>query len=692
MAALLFILALSFIVFLMAWVNPRNWSPRVVGRIGRTALLLFIGSLLFLVGHQAVGAQSGPVLEITKDFGGSTALEVPSGQEFTYYIAYRCASITQDCTNTTLTDVLPPEVVYVEGTGPIGDITAVNYNPGTHTVTVDFVEPLGAGSTGILEITVKFPPGTLPGTTAVNQATSSTDGGPGISGQVTATATGAFEMTIEKNVANDFDDGVIGSDFTTNYSLNVCNPDDIGGVQLTNVTITDTLPAEATFVSASHGGVYDPGNHIITWASTSLGGALPDVIPVTNGCSLSLSVNVRFDPNGPDGIPANSDDPVINSTVTNTMDLHGTPEDGSPDYTDTDGVDLLLIGPYFDDGNGKSGSTPSTYTGRPLEELPGGTVNYTVRYTNQGTITATNVTVTDTLPLQVRVTSINISPIVDAASGFYETNDSPGTWLPFPGNGYVASMTVPIVYTTTASPNDIELNTGDYLTGIRWELGSVPPGTAAWSANIASTIDPGVAGNVTFGNCASSSADYVEDGTPGTSINNRCVNVTTIDARAIPRVRKTASDDSLLPGEVTQFTLQVYNPSEAHNNVIAPLTLADLLPERMEIVVPDGTVSSGYSVPTATQILDGDWFAFSATDSAPAPTYVFTPTFNAENDTLLRWQWDAPYEIAPGESITINFYARVLDYTRPQNLNNQGILLWDDAATDNALPCDGGDG
>ncbi|MBK8900438.1 MAG: carboxypeptidase regulatory-like domain-containing protein [Anaerolineaceae bacterium] len=688
----LLLLLFSFSLYFISLKNPWRWQPAATGRLGRLALLLFIGSILLVAHSAAVAQPSSPLLEITKDFGGSTALDVESGEEFTYYIAYRCASITQDCTNTTVTDVLPPEVVFVDGTGPVGDITAINYDSGSHTVTVDFVEPLGAGSTGILEIAVKFPPGTLPGTTAVNQATSTTDGGAFNSGQVTATATGAFEMFIEKTVANDFDDGVIGSDFTTNYSLNVCNPDDLGGVNLTNVTITDTLPPEATFVSASHGGTYISATHTIVWSSLSLGGQLPNVIPVTNGCSLTLGVAVRFEPDGPDNTPATGDEPIAGSTVTNIMDIVGTPEDSSPDYVDTDPVDLGLINPYFDDGNGKSAGSPSSYVGRPIEELPGGPVNYSISYTNEGTITATNVTVTDVLPSQVRVSSISISPIVDPANGFYETNNNPGVWLPFPGNGYATAFTVPVVYTTTVSAADIELTPGDFLTGIRWELGDVPPGTPTWSASIATTIDPGVAGNVTFGNCATAVASYIEDGIPGTSTNNYCVNVTTIDARAIPRVRKTASNDSLLPGEVTQFTLEVYNPSEAHNNVVAPLTLADLLPERLDVVLPDATEQSGYRLPTAQEITDGDWFTFSATDGAPAPTHVFTPTFNAENDTLLRWQWPAPYQMAPGESITISFYGRVLDYTVPQSLANEGILLWDDAATNNALACDGSDG
>ncbi|MAU00242.1 MAG: hypothetical protein CL608_24140 [Anaerolineaceae bacterium] len=691
----LFIVLIVFTLVLFITVkNPWHWQPITTSRLGRLALILFIAGTAIVANNNSVWAQPDPppLLEITKDFGGSTALDVPSGEEFTYYIAYRCASITNDCVNTTITDVLPPEVVYVEGTGPVGDITGINYDSGSHIVTVDFVEPLGAGSTGILEITVKFPPGTLPGTTAVNQATSSTDGGTFDSGLVTATATGAFEMYIDKRVANDFDDGVIGTDFTTNYSLNVCNPDEFGGVNLTNVTITDTLPAEATFVSASPTGFYDSGTHSIVWTHLGNGGTLPDVIPVTSGCSLTLNVMVRFDPNGRDDTPATGDEPVAGNTAINTMDIIGSPEDGSPDFIATDPVGILLIEPYFDDGNGKNAGSPSSYIGRPIEELPGGDVNYAVSYTNEGTITATNVTVTDVLPSQVRVESIQISPVVDPVHGFYETNNNPGAWLPFPGNGYTVGVTVPVTMAVTATPIDIELTPGDYLTGIRWELGDVPPGTPTWSANIATFIDPGVAGNVTFANCATTFADYVEGGTPDTSTNNYCVNVTTIETRAIPRVRKTTSDDSLLPGEVTQFTLEVYNPSEAHNNVVAPLTLADLLPERLELVVPDVTISSGYSVPTATQILDGDWFTFSATDGAPAPTYVFTPTFNAQNDTLLRWQWDAPYEMAPGEAIAINFYARVLDYTIPQSLANEGIILWDDAATTNALACDGSDG
>ena len=126
MTSLLLVIILSIVVFLIACMNPWRWQAATTSRIARLALVLFLGSSFVFASNQRVGAQSDPLLEITKDFGGSTALDVESGEEFTYYIAYRCASITQDCVNTAITDVLPPEVIFIDGTGPVGDITKIH--------------------------------------------------------------------------------------------------------------------------------------------------------------------------------------------------------------------------------------------------------------------------------------------------------------------------------------------------------------------------------------------------------------------------------------------------------------------------------------------------------------------------------------------------------------------------------------
>ena len=548
---------------------------RLPTAVSRTAVLLLLGGVM-IGGYTAVSAYMGPTLPITKDFGGSTALEVESGEEFTYFIAYRCASITQDCTNAVLTDPLPSEVVYIDATAPPTDVQSVTYDSGNHEVIVDFVDPLGAGTTGIVEITVRFPPGTLPGTTAVNNASSSTDGGIETAGPATATATGFYEMFVDKRLVGDNDDGVIGNDFITNYTLHVCNPDDRGGVRLTNPTIVDQLPPKAQFISASNGGVYNAGSHTITWDNT----LLPDPVPVVNGCSIDLNVTVRFPPDGRDGIPGNGDDPQINDIQTNTMTLTGTPEDGSPDINLNDGVDVILIGPYFGDGFNKNANSPSSYIGRPIEELPGGVVNFNISYSNTGTITATNVIVTDTLPVgnEAIVTAIEVPIHTDPVDAFYETVNNPGVWLPFPNNSYAINTTISVTDTTTANPNDIELAPGDQIRAIQWNIGTISYNTSGWSATVSTIVDPTVASPTLFNNCANYTATYV-DGSTQLSSDNSCAAVRVIDPRAIPRVDKSSSVGSLLPGQVTEYTVEIYNANVAHNNVLAPITVGDLLPD-----------------------------------------------------------------------------------------------------------------
>ncbi|MCA9928637.1 MAG: DUF11 domain-containing protein, partial [Anaerolineales bacterium] len=631
---------------------------------------------------------AGPALEITKDFGGATSLEVESGREFTYYIAYRCASITEDCNNVSVVDELPPELEYVEARGPIADVENISYNAGTHEVTFDFVDPLGAGTTGVLELSVRFPYGTLPGTTAVNDAVSWSNAIQFTSNETTATATGSFEMIANKIVTNDFDDAVIGAPFVTNYKLQACSPDPYGGVHLTNPTITDQLPVSATYLSSSHGGVYDPGTHSVTWTYISNGGGLPDVIPVVNGCGLTVDLDLLYHPDGPDGIPGNADDPIAGVTVTNNMTLEGDPEDGSAPVNLGDGVGVQLRDPYFEDGAGKSAASPSSYTGHGIEELPGGVVTYDLSYGNTGTITATNVILTDTIPSSLIVTSIDVQSAVDPIAGFYEVNSNPGVWLPFPDNNYIVNTSVPVTTTVTAVSGDIELNSGEYLTGVSFHLGDLPPDTS-WTSTVNTIVNPALGPGVTIPNCIDTIATWNDNGTPAQASQHECTTVTTIDPRAIPRVGKSTSDDSLQPGDVAQFTLTAGNDAVAHNNVLTPITLVDLLPPEFELVIPDATQQSGYRLPTAPELTAGSWYSFTTTDSAPPPTHTYTPNFNGDDETLMRWEWTGAYEQEPGNVLTIRFYARIKDYMVPQTVGNQAIILTG-PATVNPLGCTGG--
>ena len=660
----------------------KNRDFKQIKKYGLVAVALI--GFLFAFGYYNVNAQADPLLEVSKEFAdGSTSLNVESGQNFTFRIRYRCASILQDCSGVQVTDTIPPELEYISADGPASDIANITYSGGV--VTFDFVDPLGAGTTGVLEITTRFAPGTLNGTTAVNTAASVTSGGNVVSNPVTATVVGgSFEMFANKAGASQ-----LVYDQETSYTLQVCSPDEQGGIRLTNPEMQDPLPPTLTFVSASHGGVYDSGTHTINWTYTSNGGGLPDVVEVTNGCGLNVNVTVRVDPDGPDGIPGNADDPQIGDSIVNNFTIWGNPEDGSPQYSDGNGVGGTVVEPTFGDGVGKSVVTPSSYLGN--EELPGGPVNYTINYNNSGLIDGTNLILTDTVPAEIDITSIGIGPASapgNPVNAYYEVASAPGVWIPFPGNPYASNTNVSVVIAPAVG--DIVLALGDRISGIRYEIGDVDAG-GSWSSQVNGTIDPTTPVPTTFNNCVDYTAEHVDFfGTPDSTNGNSCVGVTTIDPRAIPIVDKSASNNSLQPGEVAEFTLTIANHAVAHNPVVAPMALIDLMPDEYELVIADAGAPGGYRVPTPGEISADLWFNMTATDGAPAPTTAVIPNFTG-TDTLLRWDWPAStgYQQNPGNSITITFYGRVVHGTPPGPANNSAYILRS-PATVNPLHCTAG--
>lgn len=678
-------------------------SPRAQFPLIRPKLLLpFLISLsliaLLLIQVGLVFAQVDSQVGITKTFAdGQTLITVESGAPFAYEVTYSCAAITPgaNCDNATITDDLPPEVEYVSAAPfPGADIA---YDSGLHRLTITFPDGIGPGQdglndgdTGVLLFRVRFPPGTLGGVTADNSATISADNAvPTTSGTITAqTLPGTFEMSAQKSHVDTVQAGVIDLPpsliFQTVYNIEICSPDDIGGVNMTNPIITDTLPAVATFIDAADGGVYNSATHTVVWTHASAGGGLPDVIPV-GGC-YTTSLIVGFEPDGPDGAPATGDEPAAGMVATNDMTATGDPEDGSPTVTLVDGDPITLALPSYDASLAKSSDSPSSYTGRPTEELAGGPVTYTISIGNTGTVTLTNVILTDTVPVSHTVTSLNIDPAIDPVDAYFQSSDSPGLWQPFPANSYAGTTTIPVT--------SLGLNPGETVTAVRWHLGDIPVSGPGGSVGFTAALDPALTPGTTLQNCADMGLLALNAGTglPETHTAQDCANVTIIDQRAIPRPGKTGSGD-YLPEEVVDYNLSFSNAGVAHLPVAAPLTLADILPAELEVVVFDpgspGADDSGYRVAVPAD----DWFVFTAVTNtlpAPAPTATLQTNFSG-NNTLLRFEWGAPYSLAPGEALSIDFQARIKRGTAPTSLNNRAIVLWD-GATISPLTCPSGDG
>jgi uncharacterized repeat protein (TIGR01451 family) len=190
-----------------------------------------------------------------------------------------------------------------------------------------------------------------------------------------------FAVSIEKS-ANVSTIGA-GEQFT--YTVNWGTS---GIITADDAVITDTLPTGVNFVSATDSGVYDNGTHTVTWT-------LHDVAPETTG-SFGITVQTLDSVN-------NNDQLVNNVEIMATKYLT---DDQPAEAT-------ALVDPVLTrlDRSATASSTVTVniaFVGDPLLTITkdasvdnadaGDTISYTVVVANNGTATATNVMVDDTLP------------------------------------------------------------------------------------------------------------------------------------------------------------------------------------------------------------------------------------------------------------------------------------------------------
>ncbi|MCO5199191.1 MAG: DUF11 domain-containing protein [Anaerolineae bacterium] len=287
---------------------------------------LFLTQTIFATPRTSESILSTPDLQITKS-GPATAF---SGDRITYTLTI-LNNGTISATGLLVTDTLPLGSTYITGGMPVGNevhwtipslaeggamTTTMFVVTATHTITNDDYAVTASGGYSAT--------GTLPVVTLVGDPVLSIDK----SGPLTA---------------------FVGETIT--YTLTAVNN---GVMTATNVTITDTLPAGATYVS---GGTLNGDE--VQWAGLELA---PD----------GGSVVVEFAVTGV-------------STLTNAD--YRVSADGGFDATGTTTVVTLVGDPQL----------AITKQG-PDAALPGDPIQYTLSVVNTGVLTATGVMITDTLP------------------------------------------------------------------------------------------------------------------------------------------------------------------------------------------------------------------------------------------------------------------------------------------------------
>ncbi len=375
-----------------------------------------------------------------------------------------------DATNVIVSDLLPTNVTFVSASS--------GGTNGSGVVTWPTMSNCAVGFTTNFTVTVTAPTGGS-FTNAVSSSATTTDpdgsnnNGSASNAKVITSVTPVSDLKVTKTGAASV---VAGSNLT--YTITVTN---LGPNNATNVLVTDTLPTNTTFVSASGGGSYSAG--VVTWPALTNVTTTNFTVTITAPGSGSLTnsancTSTTFDPDA-----SNNDGSASNARVITTV-------------TPSADVVTTKIGPTSATGNSN--------------------ITYTITVTNHGPSAASNVVVVDTLPVGVT--------FVSASSGG-TTNNGMVTWptltnfanaaftnftvvVTLPGSG---SVTNAVSSTSDTGDPDASNNNGSsasakVITTVVAVLADVAtsvsgPLSAAASTNITYTIvvtnmGPGTASNV----------------------------------------------------------------------------------------------------------------------------------------------------------------------------------------------------
>lgn len=326
-----------------------------------------------------------PDMAITKT---DNVTNVTPGQALTYTLMYTNVSIV-GASGVAITETVPANTTFNAGASLPTVWSCVDGAPGG-TACTTAIGSVAANAGGMVTFSVTINNPAPAGVNAITNTASIADDGtkgtdPTPSNNSTTdvdTLTATPDLQISKT------DGqtVVTPGQLLTYTLTITN---VGNRTATGVQITDTLPANTSFVSASDSGTHLAG--VVTWPAFTLAGG---------NASVSRIVTVQV--NNPLAAGVNT---ITNTAVVADDGAGGV--DPTPGNNSTSDVDTVNAAPDLvivkDDG----GATT----------VPGGVVTYTLVYTNVGNQDATGVLITDVVPANTSFTGTSWSCLPNNSAG-----------------------------------------------------------------------------------------------------------------------------------------------------------------------------------------------------------------------------------------------------------------------------------
>ncbi len=569
-----------------------------------------------------------------------------------------------DCEGAILEDVLPegtspvalPPVIINSASGPVAIVPT--YDAATRKITWDFTtlpeNGLPAGASAVITFDVTIDAGSIPNQTVISNSAILLSDGNDAPATADIEVTASPQWTVSKQITS----GPIYQDQEVTYQIDMCRDTEIGNLNLNNVTFTDILPAGADFVSATDGGVHDGGDPgIVTWT-------YPELL-VTDGCK-TVEVIVTYP----------SSDMVDNNTglattipKNNQINIDATPTGEAPvSYSASENTPLSP--PVFMTGIGKMAEDDGTL---PLMEIN----NFTISVENGSTVAVDEFKVSDSIPDQYDLTSLQISPFnssLETYDIFAHLNSSPTPILWQTGQ----DPTMLAAFDVATIPGYVA---GDYVSEVIVNFGLVPAGfgegnikllvTPAYDYDSMTMTATDNAGNpvslyTPYRNTAKVTGIRTQDGMPVDtlrSFDDMCFTerVARLDPQKSVRINyvdqpagEITTGNPYFQGSRITYTVRIENDGSdevssansgatAFENLINPIG-SDLLPADVTYIANSWSILSNTSSLTLDEM--GTNLTFEEIDD-----------FNSSGRKLLRWSVNG--DLLPGEYIELEFDATI---------------------------------